>query len=232
MSEVWSHRGRVDVPGATADNAPEALALASALGAAGAEIDTWLTADGYFVTGHDRATPVGPVDAVARAAVPERPDLAAVVDVAALGTVNVELKVPAEATTTDAGALGRALVAWLSDRSGSADRVRNGAQRIVVSSFAQAATDVVATAGLTVALLCTALPGPGQLRSLAGNGYWGVHSAGAGLDGPAVESAHAAGLAVVAWTVNDLEHANALAVAGLEAIITDVPVAVSQWIGR
>ena len=223
--QIWSHRGRVDVAGAAPDNTPQALALVCAHRLDGVEIDTWRTADGQFVVGHDRDTPAGAVDGLERAAVPERPGLADVLDAAALGTVNVELKVPAEAGAEYAAALGQALGQWLTARAGG--------PRVVASSFSRAATDAVVAAAphLRVALLCRELPDPDGLGALGAGGYWGVHPAGARLDAAGVEAIHAAGLAAVAWTVNDAGHAARLAGAGLDAVITDMPLALQQRIG-
>jgi glycerophosphoryl diester phosphodiesterase len=103
----------------------------------------------------------------------------------------------------------------------------------VASSFSRAATDAVVAAAphLRVALLCRELPDPDGLGALGAGGYWGVHPAGARLDAAGVEAIHAAGLAAVAWTVNDAGHAARLAGAGLDAVITDMPLALQQRIG-
>ena len=223
--QIWSHRGRVDVDQPAPDNTPQALALVCAHGLDGVEIDTWRTADGHFVVGHDRDTPAGAVDGLERAAVPERPGLAAMLGAAVLGTVNVELKVPFDSAASEAAALGEALAGWVVSCSGGL--------RLVVSSFSRAATDAVVAAAphLRVALLCSELPDPDELEALGAGGYWGVHPAGARLDAGGVEAIHAAGLAAVAWTVNDAGHAAALAGAGLDAVITDMPLALQQRVG-
>lgn len=220
--EIWSHRGRVDTDPVAPDNTPAALALVSARGLTGVEIDTWLTADQRFVLGHDRETPAGPVDTLARAAVPERPDLGQALGAAAITTVNVELKVPPEANPADAGTLGRTLGGWLADRQGG--------PRLVVSSFSRPAADgVLASApGLLVALLCMVLPRREELAELATAGYWAVHPHGDALGIEGVEAVHAAGLAAVAWTVNDPRRAADLADAGLDAVITDMPLALRR----
>lgn len=226
MTEIWSHRGRVDVAGAAPDNTPEALELACARGVVGVEIDTWRTADGRFVLGHDRECPAGLVDTVARADLPERAELADALDAAPLATVNVELKVPPGAGADDAAALGQDLARWLARwRDG-----RPGGVRMVVSSFSRAATDAVLDAGgdLDVAWLCMQLPGPDALAALAERGYWGVHPHDGGLRIDGVAAARDAKLAVVAWTVNDPGRAAVLADAGLHAVITDAPLALRR----
>ncbi len=226
--QIWSHRGRTDGAGSPADNTPDALTLVAALGLVAVEIDTWRTADGHFVVGHDRDTPAGLVDTLERAAV-SRPDLADLLDAAPLDTVNVELKVPPGATAREGAALGAALAGAL----GAWTAPRSRGPEVVVSSFSRAATDAVAAAapGLPVSLLCSDPPGPERLRALGDDGYWGLHARGTGLDGAEIEAIHAAGLAVVAWTVNDPDLAVRLMDAGLDAVITDVPLALQQQIG-
>lgn len=225
MTEIWSQRGRVDVAGAAPDNTPPALALVSAHRLAGVEIDTWRTADGQFVVGHDRDTLAGAVDGLVRAAIPELPGLADVLDAAALITVNVELKVSPNLTADDAAALGEALTGWVASRSSGPP--------LVIASFSRAAADAVVAAAphLRVSLICSELPDQDGLGALAAGGYWGVHTAGGRLDAAGVQVIHAACLAAVAWTVNDAGSAARLAGAGLDAVITDVPLALQQRIG-
>jgi glycerophosphoryl diester phosphodiesterase len=51
------------------------------------------------------------------------------------------------------------------------------------------------------------------------------------IDAPLVESAHAAGARVVAWTVNDLETAARLAALGVDALCTDLAPAFAAYFG-
>jgi glycerophosphoryl diester phosphodiesterase len=246
---IWSHRGNADVdtsdaavagPGvsaasevcirgggrskAPAENSLSAFELVSALGVDGVETDTWLTADGEFVVVHDRATPAGPVDSLRRSQLPQLPSLAEVLSAAQVGWVNVELKVAPGTSRELARALGSELATALTQ---SADL-----EKLVVSSFSMRATDgVLAKAPfLRVGHLCEKLPDDETLSRLARAGYWGVHPWVGSLDPGDVSRAHFHGLAVAVWTVNDVEAAQLLALAGADVVITDKPVSIARGV--
>lgn len=224
MTSIWSHRGRVDLDAAAPDNTVAAMKLTSDHRIEGVEIDTWLTADDDFVVVHDRDTAAGRVDEGRRAGFPHLPGLGEILDAASVKTLNVELKVPPGASTdllADAGTK-------LADRLGL--RAGRTVPTVVVSSFSRVAADAVVLRApmLRASYLCLDPPGTGGLEELAGRGYWGVHASGERLDQAVVESIHAAGLVAVAWTVNDLGAARRLAGAGLDAVITDVPLSIRR----
>lgn len=52
------------------------------------------------------------------------------------------------------------------------------------------------------------------------------------IDEPFVLAAHAAGVQVIAWTVNNTSHARQLAAWGVDGLCTDVPDAISTALGR
>lgn len=243
---IWSHRGNVDVDEYDAMGGPEvpqpagaqvlggdlwqrcaenslgAFELVSALGIDGVETDTWLTADGEFVVIHDRATPAGPVDSVRRSQVPQLPSLSEVLAAARVGRVNVELKVAPGTSRDLARAIGSELATALIQSEDP--------DVLVVSSFSMRATDgVLARApSLRVGHLCEKLPDDESLSRLARAGYWGVHPWIGSLDPGEVGRAHFHGLAVAVWTVNDVEAAQRLALAGADVLITDRPVSVAR----
>lgn len=76
---------------------------------------------------------------------------------------------------------------------------------------------------LRVARLCLAPPGLRLLEELATRGYWGIHASSELFEASSISAVHAAGLAAVAWTVNDAEHARRLASAGVDVLISDEP---------
>ena len=242
---VWSHRGNVDSDAydgsgvspfddvrfegrdllrPRVENSLPAFELVSALGIEGVETDTWLTSDGEFVVVHDRATPAGPVDSVRRSEVPQLPSLGEVLAAARVGRVNVELKVAPGTSRDLARAVGSELATVLTQFS--------DADTLVVSSFSMRATDgVLAKAPfLRVGHLCEKLPDDETLSRLARAGYWGVHPWVGSLDPGEVSRAHFHGLAVAAWTVNDVEAAQRLALAGADVLITDRPVSIARGV--
>lgn len=224
---IWSHRGNADLDDPSlspAENSLGAFELVSALGIDGVETDTWLTADGEFVVVHDRATPAGPVDTVRRSQLPQLPSLAEVLATLRVGRVNVELKV-APGTSRD---LARAVGSELA----SALTMSANTDTLVVSSFSMRATDgVLAKAPfLRVGHLCEKLPGDETLSRLARAGYWSVHPWVGSLDPGEVSRAHRHGFAVAVWTVNDVEAAQRLALAGVDVLITDRPLSIARGV--
>ena len=231
--QIWSHRGRLRPAEVDADNTVAAFARVASADLDGLELDTWMTLDERWVVVHDRDTPGGPVDRLARADLPGLPDLLDCLQAGDVGTRNVEVKVAADPDPERADLLARRLLDELGRLDGGVTT------REVVSSFAPGLTDRLAElcaanpGGPRVSLLCMAPPGPAQLARLAAAGYWGVHTSGELLarSPGAVGAIHAAGLAVVAWTVNDPEAAAALATAGVDALITDSPLLLRATLG-
>ncbi len=219
MAQIWSHRGRVGPGSAPVDNTVEAISVAVDSGAEGVEIDTWLCADGVFVLTHDRDTPAGWVDRCGVADLADLDRLDDVLWVAKRGTLNIELKVPPESTPDEQVRLGEALAGHLA-------RVGADELSVMVSSFSESATRAVLTSGLgaRVGHLCAEVPDRATLEGLAGLGYWGVHFLASVASLEHVGEISAAGLAAVAWTVNDPRLAAGLAERGVDVIITDVPV--------
>lgn len=257
--QVWSHRGRVGpAPVETgrggpapvgggrggpapvrggrdeADNTVAGISAAIASGADGVEFDTWLCTDGEFVCTHDRDSPAGPVDRCRSADLPHLARLEEVLGVAGTATMNVELKVPPDASPEEQSRLGEALCAWLGRYIASVGAAPT--PDLVVSSFSASATRPFLGARLPLRLghLCTEIPDADGLENLARSGYWGVHFLASGVAGGGgageVERIRAAGLAAVAWTVNDPQQAARLAGHGAQVIISDVPVVISSSI--
>ncbi len=206
------------------ENTLAAFELARQEGADGVELDVRLDASGTVIVFHDETLGDGRalelLSSRARAAVDlgggERiPTLAQVLDWAGRADqrVNVELK----RDVKDRRAFMDAVVALLRGAP---------AERIVVSSFDPVLVRALATRlpDLPAAWLVHA--GQRVLRHAPGLsllGAVGVHPE-APLATPArVARWHRAGAFVNVWTVNDAAQARALAAAGVDAIISDVP---------
>jgi|HubBroStandDraft_1064217.scaffolds.fasta_scaffold71915_2 glycerophosphoryl diester phosphodiesterase len=216
MTLVLAHRGaHARLP----ENSVAAFAEALALGADGVELDVRLTADDHLVVHHDDAVPgVGPVASATRWALPRAiASLDEALDACLGSLVNIEVKrAPSDGASSRTVTLLLELLATRNDR-------------VVVSSFVPTILDevVAAGAGLDVAWLVAARPGGIDLVAPAlERGYTGIHPAREIADEDLVGAAHAAGLAVRPWTVNDPAEVARLAALGVAAVITDeVPAA-------
>ena len=215
---VLAHRGANRL---APENTVPAMVAAVDLGADGVELDVHRTADGVLVVRHDAATPAGPLgdltSAELRAAQPEVPELAAVLDVCRGRLVNVEVK-DSDPRAADA------LVALLASRSGGPGE---GGDDVLVSSFDVATIDRVRAAAphLPTGFLAFGLPPDDALVVAADHGHAAVHPDVWTLmqvDGPGfVLRAHDLGVRVNVWTVNDAEQLEQLRDAGADAVITD-----------
>lgn len=213
---VWAHRGARD---AEPENTVAAFARAVELGADGVELDVRRLADGALAVHHDARLADGtPLAGLGVGDLPPHvPVLGAALAACATLLVNVELKVERrEPAAPLVDALVPVLVAW--------------GGRVVVSSFLPRVVDAVraAAADLATAQL-TLVPIKPRSRMAAGiarrgHGAWHPHHA---TLGPAtIAAAHAFGLAVHTWTVNDPGRMRELAAWGVDAIVTDdVPLA-------
>jgi glycerophosphoryl diester phosphodiesterase len=99
-----------------------------------------------------------------------------------------------------------------------------GPGRWLLSSFRLATMDrcrlvdpTVPTAWLTMEI------GPGTIERLATSGHTAVHPWEVAVTAEQIESCHEAGLLVNAWTCNDPLRFVALAMAGVDGVVTDAP---------
>jgi glycerophosphoryl diester phosphodiesterase len=208
------------------ENTIDAFEAAMALGADGVELDVRRTADGVLVVHHDPAIDGGalivaqPFEALRAAApwVPTLPEALAALDGA---FVNIEVKCLPWEPDPDPDAVVMQGVAMLVEALGIRDRV-------VVSSFdlgalgsLRALNAHIAAGWLTHGQSIEQAAEFAQLRGVP----W-IHPdvATAAADPAAtVRVARERGLRVDVWTVNDPAVAVALASAGVDALITDVP---------
>jgi glycerophosphoryl diester phosphodiesterase len=223
---VLGHRGASAV---SPENTVLAFERARALGADGVELDVRRSLDGVLVVHHDPAIAGGGTIAELtlaelRAVRPDLATLAEALDACRGLVVNAEVKcLPWEPDADRDGSVMRTTV----DAVTAPDRIAAGGM-VVVSSFDLAAVDLarayapeLATGWLTHGQEVLA-----AARIAVDHGHpWlnpDVASAlAAGPDGLA--AAHDAGVLISVWTVDAPDDARALASAGTDIIITNVP---------
>jgi glycerophosphoryl diester phosphodiesterase len=209
------------------ENTLEAFARALELGADGVELDVHRTGDGGLVVHHDAAAPdLGVLATVPfeeiRSRRPDIPTLEEVLDCCAGSLVNVEIKnLPGDEDFDDTEQVAEAVVALLDER-GRRDSV-------LVSSFHLPTIDRVRALEpeLDTGYLVFGDDLDGALAACVAGGHRALHPfvgfVGEPVVGETVRHAHSDGIAVNVWTVNDEAEIRRLAVAGVDAVITDVP---------
>jgi len=215
---VYGHRG------ASADareNTLDAFALARAQGADGVELDVRPSADASLVLHHDVALADGRlVHEVADADLPEWvPSLGDALDVCEGIVVNIEIK-------NSAAEPGHDPSCRVADDVVSLLQARGGRDAVLVSSFDLATIDRVRALDPTVptAFLTLIEPvGEAAVALTADRGHAAIHPHEWSVDAEFVSLAHARGLEVNVWTVDDPERIRALAAAGVDGIVTNVP---------
>ncbi len=217
---ILGHRG---ASAYAKENTLAALRLALDQGADGVEIDVRRCADGTLVLSHDAhlpdGTPIVDLDRRdLRRAVPEIPDLTEALALLDGAFVNVEIKnVPDDPDFDEMDGVARDVAAILTSTE----------FRGIVSSFNPATVEHVAATAPTIRtglLTAAAIPADQGIRAAAGHAAWHPHwSSLAGHGEDAVHAAHAAGLAVIVWTVDDPDTARLLDRYRVDGIITNDP---------
>jgi glycerophosphoryl diester phosphodiesterase len=159
------------------------------------------------------------------------PTLEEALDVCAGALVNIEIKNrPGDPDWDPTDEVAGQVVALIDRRGGSDD--------VLVSSFNLATVDQVRVLapGCPTALLTY---GPDLLPALevvATHGHSALHPHVAAMTGAAwaeiLGRAHARGIRVNVWTVNDDDETRRLGAAGVDAVITDVPDLALRALGR
>jgi glycerophosphoryl diester phosphodiesterase len=219
---VIAHRG---ASVAAPENTPDAFRRADELGADGVELDVRLGLDGGLLVVHD---PLPPPDEAGRRLIAELPTLDDALD--ACGSemlVNVEVK-----NGVDAGGFDPtlAVVEPLVDRLRSHP---SPAHRWLVSSFSWATIQACRAAApeIATAWLCYIVDDR-VARRVAEAGHAAVHPAEVVVTPELVSICHARGLAVNAWTCNDVDRLVELAEMGVDGVCTDVPDLALSSLGR
>lgn len=219
---MYAHRGAsADAP----ENTVAAFALAKEQGADGIELDVRRSGDGDLVVHHDAALGDGRIIRGTPTAElpPAVPSLADALDACAGVIVNVEIKnSPFDPDHDPDRTLADDVVALLA--------ARGGRDRVLVSSFDLATVDRVRALGdLPTAFLTFVDPvGADAIVLAAERGHVAIHPHQATMDAAFVALAHGAGLAVNVWTVDDPDRIRALAEAGVDGIVTNVPATARQ----
>ncbi len=231
---IVGHRGS---PRSQRENTLAAFAAARTEGADGVELDVHLSVDGELAVYHDAEIEGFGILAEhpwteIQAAFPWLPTLTAVLDECAGMLVNIEIKnSPPDADFDPDEGAATAVVALLAARAARDD--------VIVSSFHLPSIERVRALDPTIPTGYLAVLHPPPLEALVAavaGGHTAIHPFfGVLADQGAttvVEAAHAAGIAVNTWTVNDPDEIARLAAAGVDAIITDSPGDARRALGR
>jgi glycerophosphoryl diester phosphodiesterase len=226
---VLAHRG---ASRRAPDNTVEAFQAARDLGADGVELDVRRTRDGVLVLSHDPVIAgygliVEHPFAHLRATLPHVPTLEEAFDALAGMIVNVEIKCfPIEPDADPERVVVRGVVEMVERR--------DLYERVIVSSFELDAIDTVHSldARIVTAWLTTGMATDRSVPIAVARGHSWVNpdratmtmSSPGGLTADAaVRDAAANGVRLAVWTVDDPGDITALAAAGVDAIITNVP---------
>jgi glycerophosphoryl diester phosphodiesterase len=227
---VIGHRG---ASASLPENTIPAFRAALDQGADGVELDVRRTADGGLAVRHDAELPDGRrlVD-LATAALPEDlPQLGEALDACqGMRLVNVEIKNwPADVDFDPTDGLADQVVALLEARGQLADPA------LLVSCFHPPTVDRVhaLAPGLATAQLVINADEPAALVDrVAAAGHKALHPHHLFVTEELVDLAHAAGLALNTWTVDDPDRIRWLADIGVDAIICNDPAAALAALGR
>ena len=224
---VIAHRG---ASAAERENTLDAFRAAVRLNADGVELDVRRTANDVLVVHHDAHLPDG--RAIVDMQDDDLPDwvptLAEVMDVCrdpAVGrefVINIEIKSAPGDPDYDAEHQVSAAVAGLVLGWG----IGEVGKEVIISSFDMEALNRIraidpgiATGYLTFEVLASDL----LVGRVVAAGHTAVHPYFASTSQALIDTAHAAGLEVNVWTVNDPDQITQLAAMGADAVITDVP---------
>jgi glycerophosphoryl diester phosphodiesterase len=221
---VLGHRG---ASRQAAENTVDAFTRARELGADGVELDVRRTRDGVLVVSHDPMVAGAGVlvehsFAELRATAPSVPTLAEAFDALEGLVVNVEIKgFPTEPDADPERIVARGVVELVD--------ARDLRERVIVSSFELDCVDAVhgLDPRITTAWLTMSLPTATSLPIAVERGHTWVHPDRETMRGAAAEATMRAavslGRRIDVWTVDDPDEMRALAAAGVDAIITNVP---------
>ncbi len=218
MTLVIAHRG---ASATERENTLPAFRAARGLGADGVEMDVRLTADGALVVHHDPHVPgLGLLSSLRSADLPDWvPSLEAAVEACEGMQLNLELKnLPTEPGFDPTEALSGAICRFLGDHGLD--------EQVWVSSFSLASLEVVRSEAPWVRtgwLVLGAYDEVWALGIAARDGHWAVEPVQEVVTADLVAAAHQAGLAVVAWTVDDPLRIRSLAEMEVDAVVTNVP---------
>ena len=216
--QVYAHRG---ASLQQRENSVEAFLAAAELGADGIELDVRRTLNGQLVVHHDSHAEGLLIERSERADLPGYiPDLGAALDACNGLRVNIEIKIDGT-DVCESSKLASELEQYLRSRA-------EPINRWIVSSFDHAIINQIRelSPGLPTGLLFGRGCWPEVINQAVANGHSAIHPHESVIDDRLVQTAHAAGINVNAWTVNDVARSLELAALGIDGLITDIPDAV------
>ena len=199
----------------------EAFREAARVGADMVELDVRRTADGALAVHHDAAIPgAGLIVELRRADLPASvPTLAEALEACAGMGVNIEIKnLPVDPDYDEGEAVAGAVAGLVVAR-----RLQD---QVIVSSFNLASVDAVRAASPRSPTALLTLPALDQSWAIGiaaerGHAAWHPHHTSVTAD--LVAEAHAAGLRVNTWTVDEPARMLELVALGVDGIVTNVP---------
>ncbi len=212
--QIYAHRG---ASRQQRENSVEAFLAAAELGADGIELDVRRTLNGQLVVHHDSHAGDLLIERSHRRDLPDYiPDLGTALDACNGLHVNIEIKIDSP-DVSELSNLASELERYLRTRT-------EPISRWIVSSFNHAIVDQIRelSPGLPTALLFGRGSWLDVMRHAVVNGHSAIHPHESIIDDRLVRTAHAAGIDVNAWTVNDVERALELAALGIDGLITDI----------
>jgi glycerophosphoryl diester phosphodiesterase len=230
---VLAHRGGT---GPWRENTLEAFAGALGLGADGVELDVRRTADGRLVVHHDAEIPgCGVIRQLGARELPDWvPGLDEALSVCRGAIVNVEIKnSPIEPGSDPPETVAAEVVTALSEAGVGAGGT--GPAHVVVSSFwpanlvAVRAVDPLVVTGLLVHPSFDATEASRQAETLGCRALNPFH---AQVTPALVDLVHRSAMALFVWTVNEPDDLASMAVAGVDAVISDRVTEARSALGR
>jgi glycerophosphoryl diester phosphodiesterase len=222
---VIAHRG---ASAAYPENTLAAFTGARELGADAVELDARRTADGQVIVHHDAQLPDGRVivDLAAVELPSHVPSLAEALDACAGMVVNIEIKNWPDDPDFDDTERVAAQVVELVGATGWRDQV-------LVSCFHLPTVDRVRSldAGLATAFLHIRIDGPTALAQAVEHGHGALHPWDPHVSADLVVRAHAQGVKVNVWTVDDPDRMLELAAWDVDGIVTNVPDLARETLG-
>jgi glycerophosphoryl diester phosphodiesterase len=219
---ILGHRG---ASAELKENTLEAFMRASELGADGVELDVRRTADGAMVVHHDATLFDGrAIVELEEFGLPLYiPNLRAALEACGPMFVNIEIKnVPIDRDWDPEESVAAGVVALVEEM--------DIADRVIVSSFGMGAIDAVRARNPEIPTAWLTIPNYDQLRALdtaLEHGHRALHPHFTVVTGELVDAAHANGLELNTWTVDEPAEMQRLADLGVDALVTnDVAVAV------
>lgn len=209
---VIAHRG---ASVAHPENTLAAFAAAAPLGADAVELDARRTVDGVVVVSHDDTLPDGRILVeTAQADLPDwLPTLAAALDVCAPLVVNIEIKnTPGDADFDPQERVADAVMAELARRQ---------RDRYLISSFHRPTIDRIRSQVPDLGTALLHVDGTTALVDAVAHGA--LHPWAGSVTEDLVAAAHARGVVVNTWTVDDPAAMRRLSSWGVDGIVTNVP---------